>query len=264
MSNIEVLPSTDRRLQVVEVFGPTIQGEGAMIGVPTHFIRFAGCSYRCAWCDSMHAVEPAQIQQHKKVLPPEDLVSWVESLYDDHPTHRIVEPEPSWVTLSGGDPCLQDLTHLIKLLQIDGYKIAVETQGAVDARWLTACEHVTISPKPPSSRMETDFDILDRILMRLNYAEHRMSRTFSHCLKIVIFTNDDMVYAEKVATRFPSTDMYLSVGTPTDVKGPKLEDTVLDAMRWIIKDLPLYPILHKTARVLPQLHVLLWGHELGR
>ena len=44
---------------VIEVFGPTIQGEGAEAGLPTHFVRFGGCDYRCSWCDTMYAVDPA-------------------------------------------------------------------------------------------------------------------------------------------------------------------------------------------------------------
>ena len=47
------------QLRIAEVFGPTIQGEGALIGEPTVFVRTGGCDYRCAWCDSMHAVDPA-------------------------------------------------------------------------------------------------------------------------------------------------------------------------------------------------------------
>lgn len=30
---------------------PTVQGEGAMLGVPTLFVRLAGCSVGCAGCD---------------------------------------------------------------------------------------------------------------------------------------------------------------------------------------------------------------------
>ena len=44
-------------LKIAEIFGPTIQGEGALIGVPTVFVRAGGCDYRCRWCDSLHAVE---------------------------------------------------------------------------------------------------------------------------------------------------------------------------------------------------------------
>ena len=44
-------------IRVSEIFGPTIQGEGALIGLPTVFVRTGGCDYRCSWCDSLHAVD---------------------------------------------------------------------------------------------------------------------------------------------------------------------------------------------------------------
>jgi 7-carboxy-7-deazaguanine synthase len=34
-------------VRVSEIFGPTIQGEGALIGLPTVFVRTGGCDYRC-------------------------------------------------------------------------------------------------------------------------------------------------------------------------------------------------------------------------
>ena len=44
-------------IRVSEIFGPTIQGEGALIGLPTVFVRTGGCDFRCSWCDSLHAVD---------------------------------------------------------------------------------------------------------------------------------------------------------------------------------------------------------------
>lgn len=41
-----------RKIPVLEIFGPTIQGEGMVVGRKTMFVRTAGCDYRCAWCDS--------------------------------------------------------------------------------------------------------------------------------------------------------------------------------------------------------------------
>lgn len=35
---------------ISEIFGPTIQGEGALIGRPTVFVRTGGCDFRCRWC----------------------------------------------------------------------------------------------------------------------------------------------------------------------------------------------------------------------
>lgn len=40
------------KIPVMEVFGPTIQGEGMVMGLKTMFVRTAGCDYSCSWCDS--------------------------------------------------------------------------------------------------------------------------------------------------------------------------------------------------------------------
>jgi 7-carboxy-7-deazaguanine synthase len=40
---------------ISEIFGPTIQGEGALVGKPTVFVRTGGCDYRCDWCDTVYA-----------------------------------------------------------------------------------------------------------------------------------------------------------------------------------------------------------------
>ena len=39
-------------LPILEIFGPTFQGEGRAIGQKTMFVRTGGCDYHCAWCDS--------------------------------------------------------------------------------------------------------------------------------------------------------------------------------------------------------------------
>jgi len=48
-------------VRISEIFGPTIQGEGPLIGRPTVFVRTAGCDYRCARCDTLYAVLPEYI-----------------------------------------------------------------------------------------------------------------------------------------------------------------------------------------------------------
>src|SRR5690625_6146699 len=40
------------KIPVLEIFGPTSQGEGMVIGQKTMFVRTAGCDYSCSWCDS--------------------------------------------------------------------------------------------------------------------------------------------------------------------------------------------------------------------
>src|SRR3954470_4684991 len=90
-------------LPVVEIFGPTVQGEGPDAGIPAYFVRFGGCDFRCAWCDSMHAVEPAQVREEAEHLTPDEVVARVTEL----------APGPNVVVLSGGNPALLDLEQVV-------------------------------------------------------------------------------------------------------------------------------------------------------
>ena len=39
-------------IPIVEIFGPTLQGEGPNAGARCIFVRVKGCSFACKWCDS--------------------------------------------------------------------------------------------------------------------------------------------------------------------------------------------------------------------
>src|SRR5262245_23511922 len=137
---------------VVEIFGPVLQGEGRMIGTPTLFVRLGYCDHRCAWCDSLYAVLPKQVRENATQLTAGPIRDQLDALDASVP----------WVTRSGGNPALHDLSELVALLHAAGRKLAVETQGTVFRDWLYDCAVVTVSPKPPSSGMETNFAQLDR------------------------------------------------------------------------------------------------------
>ena len=135
------------RLRIAEIFGPTIQGEGALIGEPTVFVRSGGCDYRCNWCDSLHAVDPAF--RH----------GWA-TMSTGTVWNRIRElsgGRPLTVSLSGGNPAIQDFGPLIAQGRAEGYRFACETQGSVVKPWFSALDTLVLSPKPPSSGETVDW-----------------------------------------------------------------------------------------------------------
>src|SRR5687767_8277517 len=106
---------------VSEIFGPVLQGEGALIGRPTVFVRTGGCDMRCVWCDTLYAVLP-EFRDEWQSMMAEEIVERVLHLSQDKPT---------LVTLSGGNPALQPLEPLLDLGHATGLRFALETQGSV-------------------------------------------------------------------------------------------------------------------------------------
>src|SRR5438128_10242627 len=103
-------------LPVVEIFGPTVQGEGPDAGTPAYFVRFGGCDYRCSWCDSMYAVEPSQVRATAAHLSPTEIIASMNELQDG----------PDFVVLSGGNPALLELGPLVDLLHYASFEVHVE------------------------------------------------------------------------------------------------------------------------------------------
>ncbi|WP_100404181.1 7-carboxy-7-deazaguanine synthase QueE [Bacillus solitudinis] len=234
-----------RKIPVMEVFGPTIQGEGMVIGKKTMFVRTAGCDFRCSWCDSSFTWDGTG---KSKLMTAEQI--W-DSLYEQGADAF------SHVTISGGNPALHEgLAELIELLKKKQVEVAVETQGTLWQEWFKDVDDVTISPKPPSSGMETDFNLLDLFIDRLS--KQQLS------LKIVVFNETDFTYAESIRTRYPNHSFYLQVGNE-DVKteeNQSLVSVLLKKYEWLIEKATHSTIMND-ARVLPQLHTLLWGNKRG-
>ncbi|MGZ3638048.1 MAG: 7-carboxy-7-deazaguanine synthase QueE [Ktedonobacterales bacterium] len=223
---------------VVELFGPVLQGEGRMIGTPTLFARFGYCDFRCAWCDTLYAVLPEEVQRTATQMTTAEIRERL----------RALDPTVPWVTLSGGNPAMHDLSELVDLLHADGRKIAVETQGTVFREWLRACDVVTVSPKPPSSTMPTDFAQLDHFASLPNAN-----------LKVVVFDDADFAYAREIHLRYPDVPFYLQVGNTV---GQDDAPALLAKLDWLGQKV-LADAAMQSAIVLPQLHVLLYGNRRG-
>jgi 7-carboxy-7-deazaguanine synthase len=240
-----------KKVPVLEIFGPTIQGEGMVIGQKTMFIRTAGCDYSCSWCDSAFTWD-GSAKDDIRQMTAEEIWSKLIELGDDRFSH---------VTISGGNPALlANLSELIGLLKEKEKKIAIETQGSKYQEWLNDIDDLTISPKPPSSGMNTDFEKLDQIIDILRYTNPKQALS----LKVVVFDFSDFQYAKRVHLRYPAIPLYLQVGNEDiyEAETNKLVQTLLEKYETLINQVIEDKELNNV-RVLPQLHTLVWGNKRG-
>lgn len=183
---------------------------------------------------------------------------------------RALPGQARWVVYSGGNPALLDLELLTAYLIDYGYSVMIETQGTVWKDWMRSLDEVCVSPKPPSSQNETDFETTATFLEKFNGMSSRVY------LKVPIFDLTDYAYAAKLRTEFPYYDMFVSVGNsdptlptvgnPTPRYKATLKDTqtiVLNKTRWLMELVASDPQM-RDVRVLPQIHVLAWGNQRGR
>ena len=239
------------RIRISEIFGPTVQGEGPLIGRPTVFVRTGGCDYRCRWCDTLYAVLPEHSGEWTP-MPPEAILSRIGELAGGRPV---------LVSLSGGNPALQPLDSLIAGGKNAGHEFALETQGSVAQPWFRDLDWLILSPKPPSSGMTTDWPAFADCLAAAGERPRR-------ALKIVVFDAADYAFARDAAARFPDLPVYLQTGNPTpefgrDEPGAEMADFagLRRSYAWLAAKAAADGWF--AATVLPQLHVLVWGNRRG-
>ncbi len=238
-----------RPILISEIFGPTIQGEGALIGRPTVFVRTGGCDFRCRWCDTLYAVLP-DYKGDWSPQSPEEILAAVE---------RLSGGFPLLITVSGGNPALQPLQPLLELGRARGHTFALETQASRPQNWFAQLDHLVLSPKPPSSDMAFDAGKLAECLAAARDAKNRGPHL---SLKVVVFDEADYQFARGVHALHPDIPFYLSVGNPSAQSGEGADVGDLTArLEWL---------LARAARdgwfdvvIAPQLHVLLWGNKRG-
>jgi len=127
------------KLYVSEIFF-SIQGEGKNIGLPSVFVRLAGCNMKppCPWCDTPYALKFSD----GKEMSIKDVV--IEIL--KFPCRNIV--------LTGGEPLLQQeslillMEHLVERGSLP-YEFEVETNGTIppEPRLIQLVDFFTVSPK---------------------------------------------------------------------------------------------------------------------
>ncbi|MBI3819643.1 MAG: 7-carboxy-7-deazaguanine synthase QueE [Planctomycetes bacterium] len=165
-------PAAPATAPLSEVFA-SIQGEGAYVGEPQTFVRFAGCPLRCKYCDSestWHATPRWRWLQNgsaRELLNPASL---------EDVLGAIAEVEagsaPRTVSITGGEPLVHAdfLATLAPILRNAGRRVHLETAG-VHARELAKIvgqlDHVSADWKLQSTMETGHFEDAHREFLKI-------------------------------------------------------------------------------------------------
>lgn len=246
---------TTKTLRVVEMFGPTFQGEGSQVGRACYFLRLAGCDYRCSWCDTFYALRA----QDGEALTIDTVWDRMYRMVND----RWATAEAVHVVLTGGNPLLQPDVETFINAGPTPWIYHVETQGTAWQNWVNheQVKYITLSPKlhtGPMSGEPQKPQTIDDFLSKTA----RPGKFIS--IKIVVFHSDDARTAlERYGYLRPRVDDWiLQVGTFPGEGA----DEILTRWRRIERDLTdirSLDYIYVPFRLLPQTHVLLHGRRRG-
>lgn len=211
---------------VTEIF-KSIQGESSWAGLPCVFVRLAGCSLRCVWCDTAYAFHGG-IERSV-----EDVVAEVERLGG------------GLVELTGGEPLEQEGFYpLSETLLARGHTVLVETGGHIRLDRVDPRVVKIVDVKCPGSGMEAANDLTN--LAALGPRDE---------VKFVVADRLDFDYALGVVKRHRLAGRNTVLISPVFEKGAAA--IAADVAEWIRDSgLPL--------RLNVQLHKVLWGDAQGR
>ena len=158
-------------MKISEIFY-SLQGEGAESGLPTAFVRTAGCNLRCRWCDTRYARRGREMTIEGILAA---LAAW--------PTRRVC--------VTGGEPLHQQgCSALLRALKRKRYSITLETNGSYDVGPFLKFGRISLDIKCPSSGMAG----------RMHWANLALLRS-SDQVKFVIADRADYLFARQVVER---------------------------------------------------------------
>lgn len=128
-------------LPLVEVFGPTLQGEGPAAGRNAAFLRLGGCNLSCAWCDSSFTWDGVAFDLRQQMRP------------TSVPDIMAQLPDSRAVVLTGGEPLLHQANpawfDLLDSLAARYVEMYLETNGTIKPTMRTTeyFRLISVSPK---------------------------------------------------------------------------------------------------------------------
>jgi organic radical activating enzyme len=177
-------------LKIIEIF-PSLQGEGLRQGEPTIFIRFSGCNLRCSFCDTKYAWQGGRDYSADRA------VEKIKKIQKRFPA--------GWVCLTGGEPLLQDLRLLTRLLKKEKFKVQVETNATL--YYPLAADWFSVSPKPkafffcaPYRRLAKEVKLVVTKDLRLRVIE-KLRRAFPRRTPILLQPQSNKRWSQNLAEK---------------------------------------------------------------
>ncbi|MBV9223447.1 MAG: 7-carboxy-7-deazaguanine synthase QueE [Acidobacteriaceae bacterium] len=226
-------------MKISEIFY-SIQGEGALVGVPSVFVRTSGCNLRCKWCDTPYT----SWQPEGREMTVAEIVKTVK----DYPSRHVV--------VTGGEPVIAPgITELTEALHESGLHITIETAGTVATP--VTCDLMSISPKLSSSTpFERENGRWAAQHERLRYQPdvlRHLTNSYDYQLKFVLTSPNDLDEIERMCRdlQIPTSRVMLM---PEGTKREAISEKAL----WIVD-----VCKNKGYRYSPRLHIDLWGDRRG-
>jgi len=176
-------------MQVSEIFY-SLQGEGFLAGVPSVFVRLAGCPLRCKWCDTKYGWDK-KAGAHYSI---EKIV-------------QTIQQAQKFVVITGGEPMTNsDLPELVEKLKKSGKHVTIETSGIAFIQDL-ACDFMSISPKLSNSTpAEPELAALHED-SRLDIAVlRRLIDNYKYQLKFVVDSRADLLEIQQTIEEIGNVD----------------------------------------------------------
>lgn len=190
----------------------SLQGEGSYTGLPSIFVRLQGCPIGCPWCDTKHTwtVSPELRTTNDEVMS-----ETVESeRWFEHTTNQLLALfsqhgyVAKHIVLTGGEPCMYDLTEITSNLINKGYSVQIETSGTYEINahpdtW------VTVSPKV---NMPGGRPVLRSAMCRANEIKHpiAMEKHIEELDGVLALLGDQVVpnvYLQPISQQKRATDL---------------------------------------------------------
>ncbi len=218
----------------------SLQGEGFFAGLPSVFVRLAGCPLRCRWCDTKYA--------------------WDEAAGAHYSVAKIVQTvqqaQSKFVVITGGEPMTDsDLPQLVQELKADGKHITIETAGIAFVPDMP-CDLMSVSPKLSNSTPADPEVAAVHEDSRLDIGVLRkLTGEYSYQLKFVVDCEDDLAEIEQTLKEIGNADSEKVMLMPQAATRDEL----------LVKS-PMVAELCKRSGFTfsPRLQILLWDNIRGR